>query len=166
MQKNSKNKEKILCPRITCLVFLGLSILGFFFNLSSPNLANIISILITITIYAAIFSYISTGIYDKDISIYFRGLLISLIYSIVITIFDIILIIIIIIYKPKKENKSFEKRLNFIILILTFLFAWLLTLIIFLYKKKVQKLCKPPSKIPNLINNNDPLVQPNNDIIA
>lgn len=90
---------------------------------------------------------------------YFRGLIISLIYSIISTILNIISLIILAGYKAETDNEKTAKKLALALVVISIIFDWILTLVLFLYKKSVENLCEPKPTIQPT--SNTPLFQPN-----
>ena len=131
---NQYGYEAIKCPQITCMVFLVLSILSLFSSYSYG--ISLFSSLISIICFATIYYLISKGIQLRNFTLYLRGLIISLIYSILSSILRIILIIILSSYKAKNVDEQTVKDILMASLIISFIFDWLLTIILFLYKKK------------------------------
>lgn len=87
MQNYGYGNSQIICPQITCCIFLILSIIGFFGSLT--NGLSIFSSLISIICYGVIYYLVYKGIQLRVYLMYFRGLIISLIYSIISTILNI-----------------------------------------------------------------------------
>ena len=149
-QYNNQMEEKINCPQITCIVFLVLSILLFLYILiSSYDFLTKLYFFIHIILYSLILFFIHKGIADKKYSFYLTGLIISIVFNVIITI--IYLFGIIAIGIGEEENQSL-KAIIIIILCSFILICWILTIVLFYYKKKVTHLCEAPPLISPSIN--------------
>ena len=155
-----ENEERIMFPQLFCLACVFLRVFVFFGTVKSPNPKSIIINLISLIAYLTILHLIIKGINEKNFAFYKWGFLISLICNILIIPLLIILLIATVLYNPKDENEKHGKKLLIIFLIISTLLDCLLTLMLFLFKKKVKNICERSKNLPNLITNKTPLEEP------
>ena len=152
MQNININNDKIKSPLIACFI----NIISYIMLLliCIKYLVIVIYFLILIIIYSIILIYVHIGLGKREYKYYNKGLIISFILSIILTIFKIILIILSAIYELKKGNES-GFQLTAYILFITIIIDWILTRFLFSIKNDVKKYCEPTLTIQNLINENN-----------
>lgn len=103
------------------------------------------------------------GINQKMFNLYKRALIISFIISVVSSIVRIISIISIISYDAGTKEEKLAKKLALAFYIIGFFFDWILTILLLLYKKKVENFCESGPFSLTLSTNNIPqeIAQPN-----
>ena len=154
MENNNQNQNAINSPLCAiCVIYIikCLGILGGFayLDLLSKVLNFIFFILLTLSVFWAY-----KGMIQKIFYLYKRAVIISLIISIFSTIFRIISLISVIKYKTKSKDERSAKNIVLYSTIIGFLFDWLLTLVLFLYRKRVEDYCENAPNPPNVIAEN------------
>ena len=153
MDNINQNNKKISCPKISCLIFIILYFIFFIFTLKEFNILIIYSF-INILIYTIIFIFVNKGIDQKNYNFYSKGLKISLIFSIILTIIKLLIMIIWIIQDLKNDNFDINSQVGLYMYIFTIFINWIITRILFEYKNDVKQICHNPLTIQNLIDNN------------
>ena len=158
MQNNPENQPEIKCPiRLICIIYiikcLGYIVLFAFGNILSILLDLIVFIAISLSVYWAY-----KGMTQKKFYLYKRALIISLIISIISTIIRIISIITVINIDAKTEEVRTAKIIVLALYIIGFLFDWAITMVLILYRKRIENYCETAPNLPNLNTNNTPLV--------
>ena len=154
MQNNNQNQNEIKSPLcaiciiyiIKCLGILGSYAIG---DLLSKLLDFIFFIAFTLSVFWAY-----KGIIQKIFYLYKRALIISLIISIFSSIFRIISLISVIKFEIKSKEERLAKNILLSLMITGFLFDWLLSLVLFLYRKRVEDYCENAPNPPNVIAEN------------
>ena len=153
MDNINQNNKKISCPQSSCLIFIILYFIFFIFILKEFNILIIYSF-INILIYTIIFIFVNKGIDQKNYNFYSKGLKISLIFSIILTIIKLLIMIIWIIQDLKNDNFDINSQVGLYMYIFTIFINWIITRILFEYKNDVKQICHNPLTIQNLIDNN------------
>ena len=158
MQNNPENQPEIKCPLrtiliifiIKCFGYLGLFAYG---NILSILLDFLVFIVITLSVYWAY-----KGMTQKKFYLYKRALIISLIISIISTIFRIISIINVINVDARTDEVRTAKIIVLVLYIIGIFFDWAITMVLILYRKRIENYCETAPNLPNLNTNNTPLV--------
>ena len=163
MQEFYKNKININFPQITCIFiifsYFFISILFFIFNTT-----KIVYFMLVICFHLFIYFFIHMGIRQKKHSSYKTAIILSLSYSIIISIFKFICYIFslsLVSFLDKDYSKNTYNdytNLYIFLFIFTIFLDWLLSIVLLCYNKKVKILCS--SNINNESLNN-PLINAN-----
>ena len=102
---NNQNKEKIICPQLTCILLIFVYTIILINNYTESIFINYISLFI-IFIYASILYIINKGIKYRNYNKYIYGLFLSVIYSIVSTLLKIIFILCLALVTDENNNNN------------------------------------------------------------
>ena len=140
MQDINQNKINIICPQVTCIILICLFLSSCFINIYYAGVYSLV-----IIYHIIIYYLINEGIKKKDYSSYNKGMVLSMIYSIIATFSKIgIFIYLIILVAIDFDDDSLT--LTFAVFLMSFIFFsifldWLLTIVLFNYNQRIKNLC-------------------------
>ena len=154
MQNNYQNKKPIKCPTNTILIWFIIKCWG---TIGIMRFSDFITFLLNTIFFIAdtlsvFWAY--KGMNQQIFYLYKRALLISLILSIVSLIIRIITIIFISKYDANSKAEKYAKNILLIGTIIGIFYDWLLTVILFLFRKRIENYCENDNNTPKLTTGN------------
>ena len=159
MQTNNQNQNVLNSPIIAISIIYIFKGLGFLGVLAVGDILSIIFNLIIFIPYSLSVFWAFKGMLKKLFYLYKRALIILFILSIVSTILRIISIIVLISYDAETNNEKTAKKIALALYIIGFFFDWILTVVLYLYKKKIENYCETPPVVPSESTANTSLVK-------